>query len=114
VPRLIACMIMLPLLVVFADVIGTFGGYLVAVFYSGINSVTYMQSINNFMVVHDVTGGVIKAVFFGAIIAIIGCYQGLNARNGAVGVGKATTGSVVSSIIIIFILNCFLSLILYR
>lgn len=114
VPRLIACMIMLPLLVVFADIIGTFGGYLVAVFYSGINSVTYIQSINNFVVVHDVTGGVIKSVFFGAIIAIVGCYQGLNAQNGAVGVGKATTGSVVSSIIIIFILNCFLSLILYR
>lgn len=114
VPRLIACMIMLPLLVVFADVIGTIGGYLVATGYAGINSVTYMQSIESFLIVHDITGGMIKAVFFGTIIAIVGCYEGLNAPSGASGVGEATTKSVVGSIIMIFISNCFLSLILYR
>ena len=114
VPRLLASMIMLPLLVVFADVIGTIGGYIVATAYAGINSVTYIESIKTFTIVHDITGGLIKAVFFGAIIAIIACYQGLNAPNGAEGVGKATTSSVVGSIILIFISNCFLSLILYR
>lgn len=114
IPRLLACMMMLPILVVFADVIGTFGGYLVATLYAGINSITYTQSIDTFLVVHDITGGLIKSVIFGAIIAIVGCYRGLCAPNGAVGVGKATTQSVVESIIMIFISNCFLSLILYR
>ena len=105
---------MLPLLVVFADMIGTFGGYLVATLYADINSLTYFQSIKVFTVVNDVTGGLIKGAVFGAIIALVGCYKGLTAPNGAVGVGKATTGSVVNSIIAIFILNYFLSLILYR
>lgn len=113
-PRLIACMIMLPLLVVFADVIGTIGGYIVATAYAGINSITYLQSIETFVVVHDITGGLVKSICFGAIIAIVGCYQGLNAPDGAVGVGKATTQSVVGAIIMIFISNCFLSLLLYR
>lgn len=114
VPRVIACMVMLPLLVVFADVIGTFGGYLVATGYSGINSVTYTESIKMLTVLHDITGGLYKAVFFGAVIAFVGCYHGLNAPSGAEGVGKATTASVVGSIIMIFVSNCFLSLILYR
>lgn len=113
VPRLIACMIMLPLLVVFANIIGSIGGYIVATGYTGINSVTYTESIKHLTVLHDITGGLVKAIFFGAVIAIIGCYQGLNAPNGAEGVGKATTASVVGSIITIFIANCFLSLVLY-
>lgn len=114
VPRLLACMFMLPLLVVFGDIIGTVGGYLVAVYYAGINSLTFTQSILQFAVLHDVTGGMIKAVFFGAIIALVGCYQGMHAPAGAVGVGKATTESVVQSIILIFMSNCVLSWILYR
>ena len=105
---------MLPLLVVFGDVIGTFGGWIVSTYYAGISSFTFIQSIDAFTVAHDVNGGLIKSVFFGAVIAIIGCYQGLNAPEGAEGVGKATTRSVVGSIIVIFIANCFMSLILYR
>lgn len=114
VPRLLACMCMLPLLVVFGDIIGTLGGYLVAVYYAGINSLTFTQSILQFTELHDVTGGMIKSVFFGAIIALVGCYQGMYAPAGAVGVGKATTESVVQSIILIFMFNCILSWILYR
>ncbi len=114
VPRLIACMVMVPLLTVFANVIGTFGGYLVATLYAGINSITFIQSVEHFTVPHDIIGGLIKSIFFGAVIAIIGCYKGLHAPNGASGVGQATTGSVVGSIITIFISNCLLSLIIYR
>ncbi len=114
VPRLIACMLMLPVLVVFGNVIGTIGAYLVATLYSGIGSFTFIQSIKVFAVVNDVTGGLIKAVFFGAIIALVGCYKGLTAPDGSAGVGKATTGSVVSSIILIFAANYFLSLALFR
>lgn len=114
VPRFLACVLMLPVLVVFADLIGTFGGYLVATLYAGIGSFTYLHSIQVFAVVNDVIGGLIKAMFFGGIVAIIGCYRGLHAGQGAEGVGRATTGSVVSSIIMIFIANYFLSLLLYR
>lgn len=114
VPRFVACVLMLPILVVFADVIGTIGGYLVATLYAGIGSFTFTHSIKIFAVVNDVTGGMVKAMFFGAIIAIIGCHKGLTTETGAEGVGKATTGSVVTSIILIFISNYFLSLILYR
>lgn len=113
VPRLIACMLMLPLLVVFGDVIGSIGGWMVANYYD-IDIYMYINSINTFVEPHDVVGGLIKAVVFGAIIAIIGCYYGLNAQNGAEGVGKATTRSVVVSIIVIFFSNCLLSMVLYR
>ncbi|SFL62354.1 MlaE family ABC transporter permease [Pelosinus propionicus] len=114
VPRLLACVIMVPILVIFADVIGTIGGYLVATLYAGISSFTYINSITIFTVVNDIMGGLIKAMFFGGIIAIIGCYKGLTTGEGAEGVGRATTASVVSSIILIFISNYFLSLVLYR
>lgn len=113
VPRLIACMLMLPLLVVFGDVIGSIGGWMVATYYD-INIYMYIHSIDSFVVTHDITGGLIKAIFFGAIIALVGCYYGLNAQNGAEGVGKATTRSVVVSIIMIFFSNCLLSMLLYR
>ena len=113
VPRLIACMIMLPVLTVFANVIGGIGGYLVATLYAGLGSYTFIHSIEVLTVVNDITGGLVKAMFFGAVIAVVGCFKGLNAEQGAEGVGKATIGSVVSSIIIIFISNYFLSLLLY-
>lgn len=114
VPRLIACVFMLPVLVVFADIIGTIGGYIVATAYAGIGSYTFAHSIKVFAVINDVTGGLIKSMVFGAIIAIIGCYKGLTTAEGAEGVGRATTGSVVTSMILIFVSNYFLSYILYR
>ncbi|CUH95513.1 putative ABC transporter permease protein RT0041 [Propionispora sp. 2/2-37] len=114
VPRLVACVIMTPVLVIFADVIGTIGGYLVATLHSGIGSVTYLHSIKVFAVVNDITGGLVKAMAFGMIIAIVGCYKGLTTAPGAEGVGRATTASVVTSIILIFISNYFLSMILFR
>lgn len=114
VPRLIALVLMMPILVIYADLIGTFGGYLVATLHAGIGSFTYIHSIKVFAVVNDVAGGMLKSMFFGAIVAIIGCHKGLNTETGAAGVGRATTGSVVTSMILIFISNYFLSLLLYR
>lgn len=114
VPRFIACVVMLPFLVVFADLVGTVGGYLVATLYSGISPYTFLHSIKVLAEVDDVIGGLVKSMFFGAIIAVIGCYKGLNTDAGAEGVGKATTQAVVTSIILIFIGNYFLSLLLYR
>lgn len=113
VPRLAACTFMTPVLVVIADVVGTLGGYLVAAMF-GIGSYTFFHSIEVFAVANDVTGGLVKAAVFGLIVSLIGCYQGLTTKEGAEGVGQATTGAVVTSIILIFISNYFMSLLLYR
>ena len=113
VPRMLACMIVVPILTMFGDLIGVFGGWLVAVYYSGISSYLFMHSIDIFVEIHDLTGGLIKAVFFGNVIAVLGCYYGLNCPEGAEGVGKATTKTVVASIIAIFILNAALTFVIY-
>ena len=113
VPRMLACMLVVPLLTVFGDVVGVLGGYMVAVYYSDISSFSYINSINTFADVFDLTGGMIKAIFFGNVIAVLGCYYGLHCPAGAEGVGKATTRTVVTSIIVIFILNAALTFVLY-
>lgn len=113
VPRFIAIVLMMPVLIVFANLIGNIGGWVVAHYYAGISTFTYENSIKMLAEVYDMVGGMIKGSVFGAIIAIVGCYKGLTAPNGAEGVGLATTKSVVLSIILIFITNYFLSIILY-
>ena len=113
VPRFIAIVLMMPVLVVFANLIGNIGGWIVAHYYAGISTFTYENSIKVLAETYDMVGGMIKSSVFGAIIAIVGCYKGLNAPNGAEGVGLATTASVVLSIILIFITNYFLSILLY-
>ncbi|ORU00964.1 protein of unknown function DUF140 [Anaerovibrio sp. JC8] len=113
VPRMLACMIMVPLLTVYGDVIGVFGGWCVAKMYAGISSHVYVNSIPEYAVLNDMTGGLVKAVVFGVVIAVLGCYYGMKAPEGAEGVGKATTRSVVSAIIVIFMLNVLLSMVLY-
>lgn len=113
VPRFIALVLMMPVLVVFANFIGNIGGWVVAHYYAGIGSFTYENSIRTLAEFYDVFGGMVKSCVFGAIIAIVGCYKGLNTPNGAEGVGLATTASVVLSIILVFITNYFLSIVLY-
>lgn len=112
-PRFIAIVLMMPILVIFSNIIGNLGGWLVAHYYAGVSTFSYTNSIKTLAEMYDVVGGMIKSSVFGAIIAIVGCYKGLNAPNGAEGVGLATTASVVLSIILIFIVNYFLSIILY-
>lgn len=113
VPRFIAVVLMMPVLVVIANLIGNVGGWVVAHYYAGISSFSYANSVQTLAEFYDVFGGMVKSCFFGAIIATVGCYKGLNAPNGAEGVGLATTASVVLSIILIFISNYFLSIVLY-
>ncbi|MDO4921720.1 MAG: ABC transporter permease [Phascolarctobacterium sp.] len=113
VPRFLAVVLMMPVLVIFANFIGNIGGWIVAHYYAGIGTFTYENSIRTLAEFYDVFGGMVKSCFFGAIIAIVGCYKGLNAPNGAEGVGLATTASVVLSIILIFIFNYFLSIVIY-
>ncbi|MUP59203.1 ABC transporter permease [Megasphaera hutchinsoni] len=113
VPRFVACICMVPLLAFYGYIIGTAGGYAVAVFGAGLAHFTYVNSIEVLTAITDIIYGLIKAMFFGGIISIIACYEGLHAKSGAEGVGKATTKSVVTSIIFIFICNYILSVILY-
>ena len=100
-PRLIAGVAMLPLLVFVADIIGVFGGYLVAVYKLGFNASNYLQSTWDFVKPEDVISGLVKAAVFGFIITLMGCYHGYNSRGGAQGVGAATTNAVVSASILI-------------
>jgi len=103
-PRLIAGITMMPLLVLVADVIGVFGGYIVAVYKLGFNPSIYLQNTWNFVELHDVLSGLVKASVFGFIITLMGCYHGYHSRGGAQGVGAATTNAVVSAAIMIL---CF-------
>ncbi len=113
VPRFIAIVLMMSVLIVFANLIGNLGGWVVAHYYAGISTFTYTNSVKMLAEVYDMAAGMLKGSVFGAIIATVGCYKGLNAPNGAEGVGLATTASVVLAIILIFITNYFLSIVLY-
>ena len=113
-PRFLACTFMLPLLVILADLLCFYGGYVVAVYIVKVNPVDYMTSAQQLMKMNDIFGGIIKAFVFGMILSVIACYRGLNARGGAKGVGEATTSSVVQSLIALFIANYFLTVLLFK
>jgi phospholipid/cholesterol/gamma-HCH transport system permease protein len=100
-PRLIAGATMLPLLVLVADIIGVFGGYLVGIHKLGFNPATYLNNTVEFLEALDVISGLVKASVFGFLIALMGCYHGYHSRGGAQGVGAATTNAVVSASILI-------------
>jgi phospholipid/cholesterol/gamma-HCH transport system permease protein len=104
-PRLLAGLITLPLLVVVADIIGVFGGYLVGVYKFGFNPQAYLARTEQYLQTSDVVSGLVKAAVFGFVIALMGCYHGYHSRGGAQGVGQATTYAVVSASILILVLD---------
>ncbi|GGB50495.1 ABC transporter permease [Tistrella bauzanensis] len=104
-PRVLAATLMLPVLVLIADIIGVMGGWLVGVYKLGFISTTYLVTTFNFVEPMDVISGLVKAAVFGFLIATMGCYHGFNSRGGAQGVGSATTNAVVSSSILLLIFN---------
>ncbi|MDA0703804.1 MAG: ABC transporter permease [Proteobacteria bacterium] len=104
-PRLIAAVAMLPCLVVFADIIGVFGGYLISVYKLGFNPNTYLKLTWDFLEPLDVISGLVKAAVFGFLVALMGCYHGYHSKGGAQGVGLATTNAVVSASILILAFN---------
>jgi phospholipid/cholesterol/gamma-HCH transport system permease protein len=113
VPRFVASTVMMFFLTVLGMMIGVAGGYFVGVKVLGTNPVTYInQSIDNTEVT-DIWYGLIKALVFGAVVGLIGCYKGFHTEGGAEGVGKATTGAVVVSCMLILILDYFLSALLW-
>jgi phospholipid/cholesterol/gamma-HCH transport system permease protein len=108
-PRVLAATLMLPCLVMVADIIGVMGGYLISVYTLGFSPDIYLQNTFQYLEREDVTSGLIKSGVFGFIIAIIGCYSGYNSQKGAQGVGGATTNAVVMSSILILLFNYLLT-----
>lgn len=104
-PRLLAGTLMMPLLVLIADIIGVFGGYIVGVYKLGFNSATYISRTWEYLEPLDVISGLTKAAVFGFMITLLGCYNGYYSKGGAQGVGAATTNAVVSSAIMILVFN---------
>ena len=101
VPRIIAGLTMLPLLVLVGDVIGIFGGYVIGVFKLDFNPALYIQKTYNFLEYIDVVSGLVKAAVFGFVVTLLGCYMGYHSSGGAQGVGAATTNAVVSASVLI-------------
>jgi phospholipid/cholesterol/gamma-HCH transport system permease protein len=114
VPRLLALLATLPLLTVFAEIVYVTGGIVLAYSVAHIPYVTFMDGVRQAIGMEDVFKGLLKTLVFATIIVLIGAYQGLGTRGGAAGVGKATTGAVVTSIILIFITNFIMSYFLFE
>ncbi|MBP6985153.1 MAG: ABC transporter permease [Alphaproteobacteria bacterium] len=112
-PRILAGIIVLPLLVFVADIIGVFGGYLISTYKLGFNPANYMSKTIEFLEAKDVISGLVKASVFGFIISTMGCYHGYSSKGGAQGVGAATTHAVVSASIMILIFNYLLTAIFF-
>ena len=113
VPRVIAGIVMLPLLTILGDALGVGGGYLVGVKMMGANPVVYEQNTYQFLQMNDVWSGLIKAAVFGLILTLTGCVRGYYTSGGAEGVGLATTAAVVSASLIVLLSDFFLTKLLF-
>ena len=113
VPRYLAAMLMVPLLTLIAGIIGVTGGYVIANLTAGMTSASYFGSIQGNLEIWTVTAGIIKSVFFGIIIAVIGCHQGLYTEKASEEVGRATTRAVVYCIMLIYVANLALTMVLF-
>ena len=103
VPRLVAALVMLPMLTILSDTLGLAGGYLISIVILKISGGLYFQTATDAISIEDIVGGMIKPVVFGFIIAMTGCYMGLNTSGGTQGVGRSTTQSVVvCSVLVLF------------
>ena len=107
-PRVLACLLLAPVLIIYADLLCSLGGYFVSVYQLGISGRPYWDYSASVVELWDVSVGVIKGFFFGAAIAVISCYKGFNCENGAHGVGKACTEAFVASFISILALDFML------
>jgi phospholipid/cholesterol/gamma-HCH transport system permease protein len=109
IPRVLACLIALPILTVLANIIGVTGGLIVGNFDLGLDPGFYMQKMRMSVQLHDYFSGFFKTFFFALFVSVPACYFGLNTRNGTRGVGQATTQAVVVSCILILVGDYFLT-----
>ncbi|MDY6407939.1 MAG: ABC transporter permease [Pseudomonadota bacterium] len=113
-PRVLAGIVMLPILVLIGDVIGICGGYMIGVYKLDFNATTYLTNTWQYLKPMDIISSMTKAGVFGFIITLLGCYNGFQSQGGAQGVGRATTNAVVSSSILILIFNYILTEMLFN
>jgi phospholipid/cholesterol/gamma-HCH transport system permease protein len=113
VPRVLAAVIVLPLLTFVANVIGIYGGFLLATERLGFNAASYLRVTDQFLELDDLLSSLVKAAVFGFVIALMGCYHGFRSTGGAAGVGKATTNAVVSAFILILLTNLIITVIVF-
>lgn len=111
-PRLLACLILLPVMTIYADFVASLGGALVAWTYVDVPPARFFDVFFKYVEMKDVTRSLVKSFFFGGIIAVTGCYVGFKTRGGAEGVGRSTTQSVVYSILIILVSDYFIEKVL--
>lgn len=114
VPRFMAGMIMLPVVTIFSDFLAIAGAYTVAYLSLNVSANVFMEGLRLFFHLRDVFGGLVKSLFFGVVIATMGCYFGFSAQGGAEGVGRATTKAVVGSCLLILVLDYLLASLLFR
>ena len=108
-PRLVAGLVTMPMLVIVADIIGVFGGYLVGVYRFDFNPAAYLTNTEQYLELRDVVSGLVKAGVFGLIVTLMGCYHGYHSQGGAQGVGQATTYAVVSASVMILVSDYILT-----
>jgi len=113
VPRVIAGVLMVPVLTIVSDFVGILGGYFVGVHILHVNAGVFIKNITRYVDLEDIYNGLIKAACFGLILSLIGCYKGFNTRGGAEGVGRSTTEAVVLASIMILISDYFLTAIMF-
>ena len=114
VPRVLAGMLILPFLTMFSMFFGIWGGYVVYVYWFGLNSIDFIDGIKKYLEMSDITGGLIKASVFGFILTTIGSFYGYYTRGGAKGVGISTTKCVVVASVLILVSNYFLAMMLFE
>ncbi|MEN9931555.1 MAG: hypothetical protein RIS17_128 [Pseudomonadota bacterium] len=112
-PRILAAILVMPVLVLVSNALGVMGGWLLATQRLGFNSAQYLATTARYLEVDDVVSSLVKAAVFGFFIALMGCYHGYHSGGGAAGVGKATTNAVVSSFILILLSNLIITVIVF-
>lgn len=113
VPRLIGLLVAVPCLTIIADVLGILGGFAVATTVLDLPALRYLRQSLDALVLQDVWGGLLKAVLFAAVLGLVGCERGLSVRGGPEQVGRATTSAVVSSIVLVIIVDLALTAVLF-
>jgi phospholipid/cholesterol/gamma-HCH transport system permease protein len=112
-PRIIAAVLVMPLLVLVSNALGVMGGWMLATGRLGFNSAAYLNTTAQYLKADDVISSMVKAGVFGFFIALMGCYHGYHSTGGAAGVGRATTNAVVSAFILILLSNLIITVIVF-
>lgn len=112
-PRIIAGVVMFPILTIFSNLIGIFSAFLLSVYKYNINAFSFFTNMRDFFLPSDLIGGLVKAIFFGLIVTVVACFAGSKAKGGAEGVGRVTTITVVYSSILILITDFIVAALLF-